>query len=160
MQTIPILCNWWIRCSFEGWMSSCIKRFVSACGWWGCMQPCMHARLHAAPPCMYACIGLHVSCMRTCVQSMHATLCVSMRMHAIGNVLHYNKTFSNGCLGSRIDEGRSEMRYALWIADFSEPSDFWTHMALLGLPDSTSVSVSFDFFIKYTARASVVCMIT
>ena len=33
-------------------------------------------------------------------------------------------------------------------------------MALLGLPDSTSVSVSFDFFIKYTARASVVCMIT
>ena len=27
--------------------------------------------------------------------------------------LKKNKTFSNGCLGSRIDEGRSEMRYAL-----------------------------------------------
>lgn len=41
------------------------------------------------------------------------------------------------------------MRYALWIADFREPSDFWTHMALPGLPCSTSVSVSFNYP-KYT----------
>ena len=83
-----------------------------------CMHACMHAGLHAAPR-MYACVHAcmhactHVSSMRTCVQSMHATQCISMRMHAIGNALHYNKTFSNGCLGSRIDEGRSKMRYAL-----------------------------------------------
>jgi hypothetical protein len=39
-------------------------------------------------------------------------------------------TFSNGFLGSRIDEERSEMRYVMWIAELSESSNFWTHLAL------------------------------
>ena len=76
-----------------------------------CMHACMQGCMQPHHACMHACT--HVSCMRTCVQSMLATQCIFMRMHAIGNVLHYHKTFSNGCLGSRIDEGRSEMRYAL-----------------------------------------------
>ena len=41
-------------------------------------------------------------------------------------------TFSDGCLGSRIDEGRSKMRYAPWMAEFRESRECWTHTALLG----------------------------
>ena len=32
-------------------------------------------------------------------------------------------TLSNGCLGSRNDEERSEMRYVMRIAEFSESSN-------------------------------------
>ena len=32
-------------------------------------------------------------------------------------------TFSDGCLGSRNDEERSEMRYVMRIAEFSESSN-------------------------------------
>ena len=41
-------------------------------------------------------------------------------------------TFNNGSLGSRIDEERSELRYVMWIAEFSESSNLWTHLAPLG----------------------------
>ena len=41
-------------------------------------------------------------------------------------------TFSDGCLGSNIDEGRSKMRYAPWMAEFRESRECWTHTALLG----------------------------
>ena len=53
-------------------------------------------------------------------------------------------TFSNGCLGSRNDEERSEMRYVMRIAEFSESSNFWTQIALPGTPGSMPVSVSVD----------------
>ena len=39
-------------------------------------------------------------------------------------------TFDNGSLGSRNDEERSEMRYVVWIAEFRESSNLWTHIAL------------------------------
>ena len=53
------------------------------------------------------------------------------------------KTIANhGCLGNRNDEGRSEMRYVVWIAEFSESSNPWTHMALPGIPGSMPVWVS------------------
>ena len=42
------------------------------------------------------------------------------------------KTASNGSLGSRNDEERSEMRYVMRIAGPRESSKFWTHIALLG----------------------------
>jgi hypothetical protein len=42
-----------------------------------------------------------------------------------------NTTVSNGYLGSRNDEERSEMRYVMRIAEFSESSNLWTHIALL-----------------------------
>ena len=137
-----------------------------------CMQGCMHGWLHA---CMHACMDCGLvrgrrrmhACMHPC---MHACTCIRAQLHALKyrvppSVLCqmerflFFKTFSNGCLGSRIDEGRSEMRYALWIADFSEPSDFWTHMALLGYPSSTSVSVSFDPFKNYAITYSICCVI-
>jgi hypothetical protein len=35
-----------------------------------------------------------------------------------------NTTFSDGCLGSHIDEERSEMRYVMRIAESSESSKF------------------------------------
>ena len=39
--------------------------------------------------------------------------------------MYFNKrtTLSNGCLGSRNDEERSEMRYVMRIAEFSESSN-------------------------------------
>ena len=55
-----------------------------------------------------------------------------------------NTTFNNGSLGSRIDEERSEMRYVMWIAEFSESSNLWTHLAPLGIPRGTPVWVSWN----------------
>lgn len=48
-------------------------------------------------------------------------------------------TFDNGSLGSRNDEERSELRYVMWIAEFSESSNLWTHIALSGIPESMLV---------------------
>ena len=53
-------------------------------------------------------------------------------------------TFDNGSLGSRNDEERSEMRYVMWIAEFSESSNLWTHIALFGIPESMPVWVSIN----------------
>ena len=39
-------------------------------------------------------------------------------------LLNLFKTFSNGYLGSRNDEERSEMRYVMRIAELSESSSF------------------------------------
>ena len=53
-----------------------------------------------------------------------------------------NTTLSNGYLGSRNDEERSEMRYVMRIAEFSESSNLWTQIALSGYPqEHTSLSV-------------------
>ena len=46
-------------------------------------------------------------------------------------------TLSNGYLGSGNDEERSEMRYVMRIAEFSESSSFRTQIALSGYPGST-----------------------
>ena len=43
-------------------------------------------------------------------------------------------TFNGGSLGSCIDEERSQLRYVVWIAEFSESSNLWTQMALLAIP--------------------------
>ena len=48
------------------------------------------------------------------------------------------ENFSDGCLGSGYDEGRSELRYAVRIAEFRESSDFWTYPTLSGIPESMS----------------------
>ena len=51
-------------------------------------------------------------------------------------------TVNNGYLGSRNDEERSEMRYVMRIAEFSESSNLWTQIALSGYPwEHTSLSV-------------------
>ena len=51
-------------------------------------------------------------------------------------------TLNNGYLGSRNDEERSEMWYVVWIAEFRESSNLWTHIALEASAKSTSVSAS------------------
>ena len=70
----------------------------------------------------------------------------------IMNILIQNTTFNNGSLGSRIDEERSEMRYVMWIAEFSESSNLWTHIALSGIPKSMLVWVSVN-----TLKISIYC---
>ena len=52
------------------------------------------------------------------------------------------KTPNSGYLGSRNDEERSEMRYAVRIAEFRESSELWTHIAPQGIPWSMFVSVA------------------
>ena len=47
----------------------------------------------------------------------------------------------DGYLGSHNDEERSEMRYAMRIAEFRESSDLWTQPALGGSPPRMFVSV-------------------
>lgn len=78
-------------------------------------------------------------------------LCLSVCLRAGGRgaegrrrkrKLNLCTTLSNGYLGSRIDEERSELRYVLRIAELSESSNFRTHTALLGIPKSTFSSVS------------------
>ena len=55
-----------------------------------------------------------------------------LRWHVIEScVLKATKTLNSGYLGSRNDEERSEMRYVMWIAEFSESSKLWTHIALV-----------------------------
>ena len=60
------------------------------------------------------------------------------------SLINLIKTASNGSLGSRNDEERSEMRYVMRIAEYSESSNFWTQIALPGTPGSIPVSVSVD----------------
>ena len=56
----------------------------------------------------------------------HGTQFLCTRVCSIYN---QDTTFNSGYLGSRIDEERSEMRYVVWIAEFRESSNFWTHIA-------------------------------
>ena len=39
------------------------------------------------------------------------------------------RSCSGECLGSSSDEERSELRYSIWIAEFRELIDLWTHAA-------------------------------
>ena len=55
-----------------------------------------------------------------------------------------NTTLSDGYLGSHTDEERSEMRYVMRIAEFSESSNLWTQIAVLGnASDHASLSIGF-----------------
>ena len=63
-------------------------------------------------------------------------------------------TFNGGSLGSCIDEERSELRYVMWIAEFSESSNLRTQMALQGPLCSMTVWVS----VLYSLQSSVEVM--
>jgi hypothetical protein len=60
---------------------------------------------------------------------MCVSVCLSLlrELHAIARMAqqhtNQNKTPNDGYLGSRNDEERSEMRYAVRIAEFSESSE-------------------------------------
>ena len=64
---------------------------------------------------------------------------IKLKKHKNNN---QNKTPNSGYLGSRNDEERSEMRYAVRIAEFRESSELWTHIAPQGIPWSMFVSVA------------------
>ena len=59
------------------------------------------------------------------------------------SVKHNNlmTTFNGGSLGSCIDEERSQLRYVMWIAEFSESSNLWTQIALQVLLEHVCLSV-------------------
>jgi len=62
----------------------------------------------------------------------------------------HETTFNGGSLGSCIDEERSKLRYVMWIAEFSESSNLWTQLALLGIPKSMPVWVSLIFIFTFS----------
>ena len=53
-------------------------------------------------------------------------------------------TSSDECVSSNYDEGRSEVRYAVRLADFREPLDFRTHPAPPDLRRQIRFSVFFQ----------------
>jgi hypothetical protein len=55
--------------------------------------------------------------------------------------------FSNGCLGSHIDEERSELRYVLRIAKPCESSNFRTHIAVPVLPGACLLECQRTLFV-------------
>lgn len=71
--------------------------------------------------------------------------CASPRSRGLpiqeSNYDNVQTTLSNGYLGSPIDEERSEARYVMRIAEFSESSNLWTQMAVFGNRDHVSFSV-------------------
>ena len=69
-------------------------------------------------------------------------LCTLWQLPFSPKPLKENITFSDGYLGSRNDEERSEMRYVLRLAEPSESSNLRTHLALPGIPGSMLVGVS------------------
>ena len=73
---------------------------------------------------------------------LYVVFYASAKRHTFNYLNVKNTTLSNGYLGSRNDEERSEMRYVMRIAEFSESSNLWTQIALLGSPRSTPLSVS------------------
>ena len=64
--------------------------------------------------------------------------------------LNLLRSYSGECLGSSSDEERSELRYSIWIAEFRELVDLWTHAAFwltpvcsfTGVYNSFSVTIS------------------
>ena len=56
----------------------------------------------------------------------------------------YLMTSSDECVSSNYDEGRSEVRYAVRLADFREPLDFRTHPAPPDLRRQIRVSAFFQ----------------
>ena len=69
------------------------------------------------------------------------------------------RSCSGECLGSSSDEERSELRYSIWIAEFRELVDLWTHAAFwltpvcsfTGVYNSFSVTIS---VVSLRARSS------
>ena len=62
-------------------------------------------------------------------------------------------TVNNGYLGSRNDEERSEMRYVMRIAEFSESSNFRTQIALSGYTwKYTSLTIGLKYFFTLFVR--------
>ena len=55
-------------------------------------------------------------------------------------------TLSDGCLGSGNDEERSEMRYVMRIAEFSESSNLWTQIALRGFLGACFLQCRFQLY--------------
>ena len=54
---------------------------------------------------------------------------------------------SGECLGSSSDEGRSELRYALWTAEFRESTDSWTHVVAWFASSRARISVSIFLYV-------------
>jgi hypothetical protein len=98
--------------------------------------------------CVYAFISFMCLCMSSSECNVVAFFGPYILFFYHGSCLifvYFNEwtSIDNGYLGSRNDEERSETRYVLRIAEFSESSNFRTHTALQvswGMPSSVSSS--------------------
>ena len=90
-------------------------------------------------------LWLSSPCAHSVDKDSNAIYCLWFFIHTIKwncMLLKINTTFNNGSLGSRIDEERSELRYVMWIAEFSESSNLWTHIAPSSILEGMPVWVS------------------
>ena len=66
------------------------------------------------------------------------------------------RSYSGECLGSSSDEERSELRYSIWIAEFRELLDLWTHAAFWLTPVCSFTGV-FNSFFRHWATNGAAC---
>ena len=74
----------------------------------------------------------HINSFRGCLVVVLYFFLFQKNCTIFNNLLYFNckfETFNDGCPGSKIEEGRSEMRYALRIVEVRELIDFRTRIA-------------------------------
>ena len=74
------------------------------------------------------------------------SVCSSIFYETSSKISNLLRSYSGECLGSSSDEERSELRYAIWIAEFRELLDLWTHAAFWGNPVCSVTGVWNSFF--------------
>ena len=74
------------------------------------------------------------------------SVCSSIFYETSSKISNLLRSYSGECLGSSSDEERSELRYAIWIAEFRELLDLWTHAAFWGNPVCSLTGVFCSFF--------------
>ena len=74
------------------------------------------------------------------------SVCSSIFYETSSKISNLLRSYSGECLGSSSDEERSELRYAIWIAEFRELLDLWTHAAFWGNPVCSFTGVFNSFF--------------
>ena len=82
----------------------------------------------------------------TCDMFMFYTCFPTFCKKPFGDFSNLLRSYSGECLGSSSDEERSELRYAIWIAEFRELLDLWTHAAFWGNPVCSFTGVFNSFF--------------
>ena len=109
--SISVLSFSFMASRWMSWFEQRWRRQRSVMSIVNCMVQCTTWKLNA-----YSSFGLSGVCVRMC----DWFLCVCVFK------------MEDGCVGSKNDEGDSEVWWALWVGGFIQPFESWTHIALSG----------------------------
>ena len=84
------------------------------------------------------------------------SVCSSIFYETSSKISNLLRSYSGECLGSSSDEERSELRYSIWIAEFRELLDLWTHAAFWLTPVCSFTGV-FNSFFRHWATNGAAC---